>query len=123
MATKHVLGAYTFEWNPQQMTIPDSTKVVAEVDTLNGSELFQWPATIIGQTINLYWRLMSVTMYNSLRALYVLPDKVIWNPQYLGTYEVVITELEGKYLEVILDDNGYRSDVNMKLNIRSFTAT
>ncbi|MDX9785443.1 MAG: hypothetical protein RBT11_01610 [Desulfobacterales bacterium] len=117
------LGAYTFVLNPASMDIPESKKLFAEVKTYSGSAIFQWPALIQGQTVELFWSHMGVAQYEALRALYLSDAVVTWNPQYLGTYQVVVSHLEGKYLDAVYNAHPYRYDVKMKLNIRSFTAT
>lgn len=123
MGTAHILDTYTFEFEPEKMTIPESKKAVAEVKTHEGSELFSWPAIDKGQTIEMFWTVMTEEMYLALRAIYVADDIVLWNPQYLGTYQVAVTYLDGKYIDGVLDNNPHRIDVVLKINIRSFTAT
>ena len=117
------LGAYTFALNPASMDIPESKKTFAEAKTYAGSAIFQWPALIQGETVELTWAYMSAAQYEALRAMYLSEAAVTFNPQYLGTYQVVVSHLEGKYLDSVYNANPYRWDVRMKLNIRSFTAT
>jgi hypothetical protein len=117
----HSLGSYTFEDNPETLTIPESKKTVSTVQTYAGSAVFQWPALIQGREIELFWTLMTVAQYEQLRALYVSEAAVTWDPQYLGTYEVIVTDLTGTYCAGVFDQKPYRFDVRMVLNIRSFT--
>lgn len=115
------LGSYTFMHDPEEMTIPESKKTVSTVDTYSGSAVFQWPALIEGQEVELAWNLMTAEQYEELRALYISTEVIVWNPQYLGTYEVIVTRLEGKYLSCVFNDKPYRFKVKLVLNIRSFT--
>lgn len=118
--TAHILDTYTFDWNPDELTIPESKKIVAEAKTHDGSEIFQWDAIIKGEKIVMIWKLMSIAQYNELRTLYLSPDTVVWNPQYNAvTYNVIVTGLQGKYSHVHLDDLPYRTDVELTLSIRS----
>lgn len=119
MVDAHILGAYTFGWNPDTMDIPESAKVVAEEKTYKGSAIFQWPALIEGQPVTMKWDWMSIAQYNSLRTLYLSPDVITWDPQYLGTYQVIVTSLKGTYIKVSLNDIAYRESVELTLNIRS----
>lgn len=115
------LGTYTFALNPAGMDIPEAKKPFAEVKTYVGSAIFQWPALIQGQTVELVWSHMGVAQYDALREMYLSAAVVTWNPQYLGTYQVVVSHLEGKYLDGVFNANPYRWNVKMRLNIRNFT--
>jgi len=119
----HTLGGYTFEWNPEKVTIPEPKKTVAQVKTHAGSDVFQWPAIIEGEEITMTWDLMSIAQYDAINTLYQSMDVVTWNPQYLGTYQVILSHFIGTYLEVSLDNIAYRENVILKLIIRSFTAS
>ena len=119
MATAHILGSYTFEDNPEKLTIPESKKMVSEVKTYAGSAIFQWPALIQGQAVAMFWTVMSIAQYTAFRALYLSHDTITWNPQYLGTYQVIVADLKGKYIDGVLDINPHRIDVELVLNIRS----
>lgn len=115
------LGSYTFEDDPEKMTIPESKKTVSVVKTYSGSAVFQWPALIQGQDIELFWTLMTDDQYDELRSLYISSDAVTWDPQYLGTYEVIVKDLKGSYCEATFHNKPYRFDVKLILHIRSFT--
>lgn len=115
----HILGSYTMEFDPDEMDIPEAKKTVAGVDTYTGSAVFQWPAIIQGQLVTLRWNWVSIAQYNAMNAMYLSMDTVTWNPQYAGTYQVIIESFKGTYFEVHLDDLAYREEVEMVLNIRS----
>ena len=121
MTTAFVLSSYTFEANPESMDPPESKKTVAEVGTYAGSAVFQWGASIVGQSIVLSWPAMSTTMYNQLRTLYISTEEVTFNPQESYTYGVIVTNLDGKYYKAALNSIAYRKDVELTLNIRSST--
>lgn len=120
--TLYTLGGYTFEGNPQKMDPPESQKTVAEAETHGGSELFQWDASIVGESITLSWPTMSLTMYNQLRSFYLSPEAITFVPNDSYTYQVVVTNLDGDYFELLLESLAYRKDVELTLNIRSQTA-
>ncbi len=119
IATAHILGGVTFDYDANQMDIPEAKKTVAEKATYEGSAIFQWPAFIQGTNVSLSWKVMPVAQYNSLLALYLSADTITWNPQYLGTYQVIVTDFKGKYVDVALNNHPFREDVELVLNIRS----
>jgi len=116
------LGSYTFEWDPDEMTMPYSEKVVAEVETYGGTEIFEWTPSIVGKEVTLTWKLMSIGMWNALRRRYLVTGTTyVWDPAIVGgtTYNVVIKKLEGSYIKQLLETKGYREGVSMVLSIRS----
>ena len=119
MGTSHILGSYTFEDNPEKMGIPEKTKTVSRVKTYNGSATFQWPAIIQGSLVIMFWTVISIEQYDAMRALYLSPDTVSWNPQYKGVYQVLVIKCEGKYIDGVLNHNPNRIDVELVLEIRS----
>lgn len=119
MAIAHELGGYTFEFNPERLTIPESKKGVSKVKTYTGSAIFQWPAVIQGQSVSMFWTVLTIEQYNELRTLYLSADTITWDPKYLGVYQVVVEDLKGKYIDGVLDINPHRTDVELILNIRS----
>lgn len=116
---KMTLGSYTFAENPQRSDLVESYKDVATVKTYGGSAVFQWDVTIIGKEIDLEWDSMSTTMYGELRTLYVDDSSVVFDPQNGNTYNVIVTNLEGKYYDSGLEDIAYRQDVTLTLHILS----
>lgn len=115
----HTLGGYTFDYDTKNMSIPEKIKPVSTVNTYTGSAIFQWPALIKGSEVTYFWNVMPVDQYNSLKALYESPDTISWNPQYLGVYQVIVTKFKGQYMDVALNEQPYRVDVELTLNIRS----
>ena len=124
---EQTLGGYAFEDDPETMDIPESKKIFASVATYSGTAVFQWPASIAGLQVQLSWSLMSDTMYEELRAIYLSPNAVTWVPQ-LSTetthgraYEVIVAALEGVYNEATFHHQPYRFDVKLTLHILSET--
>lgn len=116
------LGGYTFYWNPDEMTMPYSEKVVAEVESHGGTQLFEWTASIIGKEVVLKWEFMPIGMWNALRRRYLeTSTQYVWDPEIVGgtTYNVVIKSLTGGYLKNVHEDNENRINVEMRLGIRS----
>ncbi|MDY0324794.1 MAG: hypothetical protein RBQ87_01305 [Candidatus Cloacimonadaceae bacterium] len=119
---KMILDGYVFPLNPSTMPIPESKKLVSEVKTYSGSAIFQWPEVIQGQDVDLTWTYMSAAQYEQLRTIYLKDQVVTFDPKYLGTYGVIVKNLTGKYHDGAFHQVPFRIDVEMKLNIRSFTA-
>jgi hypothetical protein len=113
------LGSYSFDRDPTVVTIPESQKRVATVDTYSGGAVFQWSAVIQGLPIELDWKGMTVAQYNQLRTLYLSSDEVVWDPNTGTTYNVIVQDLMGTYFEGDFGSGGYRKNVKMVLNIRS----
>lgn len=116
---KITLGSYTFTENPQRMTLVESYKDVATVKTYGGTAVFQWDATIAGKDVDLEWDNLSETMYDQLRTLYVDDSTVVFDPQNGNTYNVIVKNLEGKYINYGLEDIPVREDVTLTLHILS----
>lgn len=122
---EQTLGTYSFEDDPEKMTIPESKKTVAVVQTYSSAAVFQWPALISGQEVSLYWTLMSDTMYGYLRALYISQDIVTWIPKpatltYAGaSYSVAVIGLEGTYNDGTFHHQPYRFNVTLTLLLLS----
>jgi hypothetical protein len=112
---------YVFQWNPDRMTIPVREKLVAEVNTYGGSEVFQWPPLYRGTRITLEWNYMPALQWKRLRSKYLKTDRTyIYDPDAGGqTYNVTITRMSGKYHDVVHSEGDYRSDVVVQLSIRS----
>lgn len=114
-----ILGTYFFEWNPDRATIPESTKTVATVGTYSGNALFQWEPILEGAKVDLWWRWMSTAQYDALKAYYLSLDPVVWHQTATKAYTVYVTGLDGKYIEVLMEEISYRLDVTLELNIRA----
>ena len=114
-----VLDSYTFPENPQNMDLIESKKSVASVVTFSGSAVFQWDATLEGVLVSLTWDNMSETMYNNLRTKYLSTDSVVFDPKTGTTYNVIVENLSGSYVQYGLDDIPHRKDIELILNIRS----
>ena len=116
------LGNYTFGWNPDNMTMPYKDKVTAEITTHEGSQIFEWGATIVGKEITLEWSFLELPQWNGMRSKYLETGTVyIWDPDLSGgtTYNVTIKSMIGKYFRVVMDDRALRRDVKVVLSIRS----
>ncbi|MDX9788887.1 MAG: hypothetical protein RBT11_19075 [Desulfobacterales bacterium] len=124
---EQTLGSYSFEDDPEKMTIPESKKVFASVQTYSGAAVFQWPANIAGQRVNLFWTLMSDEMYEELRTLYLSPSAITWCPKPSTTtehgmeYAVAVVSLDGVYNDATFHHQPFRFDVKLVLQIISET--
>lgn len=119
-----ILDSYTFEWLPDEMTIPEAMKTIAVVPTYSGSAIFQWDATLEGARVSMKWDFMSLVQYDALRAIYLSSNEVSWVTgvevdETPVIYNVVPIGLTGSYFQVHLDDLAYRENVEMVLDIRS----
>jgi len=115
------LGGYIFPLNPLKVTLPDSKKTAAIVNTYSGSALFQWPAFLEGTVVTLWWKWMTVTQYAQLRTMYLSQEPVVWDQTAAKAYIVYVTDLNGEYIEAALEDQAYRFEVSLELNIRELT--
>lgn len=113
-----ILGDYTFEWLPDNMTIPEAKKTVAIVPIYSGSAIFQWEPIIQGEKISLTWKFCSIEQYNALRLEYFKTSPILWVTGQLTDYSVIVVNLVGTYYDVHLDDLPYRKDVTLTLDIR-----
>lgn len=116
---KMILDSYTFAENPQYADLIESKKTVATVETYSGAAIFQWAASIEGRRVTFRWDNMSETMYETLRTKYLSTDVVVFNPQDGSTYNVVVVDLVGSYVQFGLEDISHRKDVELTLNVRS----
>lgn len=118
------LGGYTFDWNPDEMTIPERYRSISEVDTYGGSAIFIWDLLLQGAPIVLKWDWMSIDQYNHLKAKYNAGETVEFNPDTGGSsYNVIITSFRGEYFRVLHSDMEYRRRVSMGMSIRSSAST
>lgn len=113
------LDGYVFPLNPLKVTIPEAKKTVAVVETYTGSAVFQWAAFLEGTVVELWWRWMTSAQYAQLRSVYLAFNQVVWDQTATVAYNVLITGLEGEYVEAGLEDQAYRFEVKLELNIRS----
>ena len=118
------LGGYTFTWDPDIMTIPESKKTVGRVKTYSGSAIFQWDAILEGTEVTLKWTLMPSPQYENLRLKYLSTDIIEWVPGVgSGSFYVAVINLEGEFIEVLNADISYRENVVLQLEIRSIAST
>jgi hypothetical protein len=118
------LGGYTFTWDPDIMTIPESKKTVGRVKTYSGSAIFQWDAILEGTEVTLKWNLMPSPQYENLRLKYLSTDIIEWVPGVgSGSFYVAVINLEGEFIEVLNADISYRENVVLQLEIRSIAST
>ena len=115
-----VLDSYTFVENPQEMDLIEAKKVVATIQTYGGSAIFQWAENVQDLSIVLRWDNITETFWDNLRTKYLSTDSVVWDPKTGGsTYNVIVEDLIGKYIQSGLEDIPARKDVELTLNIRS----
>ena len=115
------LNGVTFEWDPDDQTLPESYIPTSVIDTWNGSAIFQWPERLVGVEVISKWEWMSVEQYNMIRAIYLSTSVVPWYPgPDAGTdiYNVLITTFTGELLKTHLYDQPYRANVLLVFNIR-----
>jgi len=119
------LGNYSFVDDPEKMGIPESKKTVASVNTYATTAIFQWPAIISGQKLELFWSFMTAAQYDSLRTIYLSDSIITWIPkpatlEYAGaSYQVAVTGFEGSYNDATFHHQPYRFDVKLTLHIVS----
>jgi hypothetical protein len=116
------LGAYAFEWNPDEVDIPESKKTVATQETFEGSAIFMWGDFLEGTKVQLEWDWMPEGMYQSLRGKYLSLDKMRWVSEPTSAFDVYVETLEGEYFETGLHELPYRRKVRMRLNLRNTTS-
>jgi hypothetical protein len=116
---KMILDSYTFPENPQEMDLVEAKKVVAKVMTYGGEAIFQWAANIQDLSVVLRWDNITETFWDNLRTKYLATDSVVFNPQDGNTYNVIVEDLVGKYIQYGLEAIPVRKDVELTLNIRS----
>jgi len=119
------LGDYVFVFNPDNMSVVETKKLVGKVNTDQGAAIFEWPAILQGTEFVLSWNWMYETQYSILRKKYIQTGVTFeWNPQTGGnTYEVVILDMNGKYFETLLHGGPYRENVEMLLSVNSQMST
>jgi hypothetical protein len=118
------LGDYSFEWNPDKMTIPERYRPISEVETYQGSAIFLWDILLQGIPVTLEWKYLSIDQYNKMRAKYLAGVEVEFNPDTGGTsYNVMVLSLIGQYIDVVHSDSIYRQNTKMILSIRSAAST
>lgn len=118
------LGNYVFEWNPDRTSIPEKYRPISEVKTYHGTAIFIWDIILQGVPVTLEWKYMSLDQYSRLREKYLAGIAVEFNPDAGGSsYNVIVTALIGKYIDVVHSDSPYRANVKMTLSIRSTAST
>lgn len=116
------LGSVTFTFNPDRQSIPQIRKTVASVPTYEGSAIFQWSGTWEGSQILLEWDFLPSAQYDSLYALYLGTDELVYDTDTGGDkYTVIPVDMTGTYFETALEDLSYRKDVKLTLEIRDYT--
>jgi hypothetical protein len=116
---KMILDSYTFPENPQEIDLVEAKKVVATVTTYEGQAIFQWDETVQDLSVQLRWDNISNTFWDNLRTKYLSTSNVVFNPQNGSTYNVIVEDLIGKYIQYGLEAIPHRKDVELTLNIRS----
>lgn len=116
---KMILDSYTFPENPQESDLVEAKKVLAKITTYGGQAVFHYDANIQDLSIVLRWDNISNTFWDNLRTKYLASDTVVFDPQNGSTYNVIVEDLIGKYVQYGLEDIPHRKDVELTLNIRS----
>lgn len=116
---KMILDSYTFPENPQEADLVEAKKTVATIKTYGGEAIFQWAANIQDLSIVLRWDNISETFWDNLRTKYLSTSSVVFDPQNGNTYNVIVENLVGRYVQYGLEDIPVRKDVELTLNIRS----
>jgi hypothetical protein len=120
---KFILGGLTFSYNPEiSFPILRPKKTSSVVKTLSSVAYFSWPATIVGEIIPFEWEWMEATQFDSLDALYVADNEIIFDPSGGGggtTYNVILKELEGVYWLNLDTLEAYRKNISMHLLVLS----
>lgn len=118
-----MLGTYTFDWWPDQFTIPQADRLHASVKTYSSVAFFSWGPEIVGKEIEMEWEWMSAAQYAELRALLEADVSVVWDtnrPSYGAmTYNVEILSVDGRYFDVVDEELPYREKVRVRLLILS----
>lgn len=118
------LGSHTFSWEPDTITSIDRRKSVSVVPTYSGAAHFQWAAIFAGVPITLTWKLMQEAEYQALRSIYASTDQVEFNPDQRGvSFNVVVTDFTGRYIETVNAQQPYRTNVQLTLSIVSQAST
>jgi hypothetical protein len=66
-----MLGAYEFEWNPDEMDIPRPEKTASVQENKDGAGYFSWGPQLIGKEVKMKWRFTSVAQYEAFRAMFL----------------------------------------------------
>ncbi len=75
------LGGYTFDWNPDQFTLPHAEKSAGKVQTYSSVAYFSWGVSLLGKEISIEWDWMSVDQYERLRTLFEADTALTWDPE------------------------------------------
>lgn len=117
---KQSIGDLIFYRNPNNMTVPESSKIATSVPTYTGSALFQWEAVLSGTEVVLEWEWMSFTEFDAIRTMFLSTSVYVWVSRYnLLSFNVVIVGLTGTLVENALSNVAYRKNIVCTLNIRS----
>ena len=113
------LGSYTFVQNPDYCTQPLKKRRCNDLETLGGMAFFSWGLFVEGQEIQMKWKWMATSQFNSLYALLVADAQVVWDPETGDTYNVEIKSLTGDYHLSTYAAAANKKNVVMKLVIIS----
>lgn len=97
-----VLGSYTFDLDPAQVSGLDANsllkpKVTATADTLTSNILWQWAGVTAGQEIVFEWERMDTAMWDSLQTMAESTSTYTLNPDIGGgTFTVAVISLEAQ---------------------------
>lgn len=118
------IGNYQLEFYPKSANIidPIPKKYSANVLTYDSFAYFSWGSQLSGQSVEFDWDYMSTDDFNALNTLYQADVPIVWDLVGDGSkiFNVIVTELEGKYCFSQYPDTGtFRSNVKMVLLIES----
>lgn len=73
------LGSYTFDWTPDQYTIPKQDKYSSYVLTYSSVDFFSWGLDIVGKIIELDWESLSTDQFNRIQVLLEDDETKTWD--------------------------------------------
>lgn len=115
-----ILGEYTFELNPTEITVLMPDKIAHVVKTFTSFGYFSWGCSILGKEIELKWDLMPSSQFTQLRGLYTAEANMLFNPQDSSglTFNTEMLSLTGEY-RMMMEDAAevWRRNVIMTLII------
>ena len=101
-------------YTPLECTKPRPARTTAVVSTYGGVAVFDWGSLLAGKEIKLTWKSMTVSLFETLDALYQSGNAVVWESGIGGkVYQVKITAFDGSLL--FDKNNEYMLNVAMTL--------
>lgn len=116
------IGGYTLDSNPSGISgiiKPDLHNTVKL--TYESYAYFSWGKTIIGKTISLTWKFLTLAEFNTLNTKYEADASIVLDPQDGSgkTYNIRILSFDSAYHVQFSGADTYRKDAKMVLLIES----